>query len=76
MVERAQRAPTLSTLSAISNALGLTLSQLFQEVNVPRTNIGQPREFPLIPYLETLRLNPDEVNLLLVIAKAMFEGRS
>ena len=72
MIERAERSPHLKTLSALSNALGLTLSQLFLDVNVPRANGGQAQDLPLIAYLETLRLGPDDVEALLVVAKAIF----
>ena len=76
MIERAQRMPHVGTLLAISNALDLTLSQLFLGLNAPRGNIGRTRYLALIAYLETLGLNSDDVQLLLVIAKAMFKDRS
>ncbi len=75
MIERAERVPHLVTLSALSNALGLTLSQLFLGVDVSRAKGGQAQDLPLIAYLGTLRLSPDDVGALLMVAKAMFQGR-
>jgi transcriptional regulator with XRE-family HTH domain len=75
MIERAERSPHLKTLSALSKALGITLSQLFLDVNVPRAITGQAQDLPLIAYLETLHLSADDVGALLTVAKAMFDGR-
>ncbi len=73
MIENAQRTPYLETLLAISNALGVTLSQLFLGLNAPRANIGQTKELPLIAYLGTLRLDRNDVDALLKVARAMFD---
>jgi transcriptional regulator with XRE-family HTH domain len=35
MIERSERLPHIKTLAALSNALGITLSQLFLDVNEP-----------------------------------------
>ena len=51
------------------------LSQLFLGVDVSRAKGGQAQELPLIAYLGTLRLSPDDVEALLMVAKAMFEPR-
>jgi len=73
MIERAERVPHLKTLSALSNALGLTLSQLFLDVNVPRADRGQTQDVPLIAYLRNLRLHQSDVDALLTVAKVMFD---
>ena len=74
MIERAQRLPHLKTLSALSKALGITLSQLFLDVKGPRASGGQAQDLPLIAYLGTLRLSAGYVGALVVVAKAMFGG--
>jgi len=76
MIESAQRLPHLKTLSALANALGVTLSQLFLDANGPRAKGEQAQDRPLIAYLGNLRLHPGDVDALLKVAKAMFEGRS
>jgi len=74
MIERAERLPHLQTLVGLANALGVTLCQLF-DLNGPRAHRGQAQDLPLIAYLGTLRLGPGDVEALLMVAKAMFEGR-
>jgi len=44
-------------------------------MNEPPANGGQAQDIPLIAYLETLRLSPGDVETLLMVAKAMFDGR-
>jgi len=75
MIESARRLPYLKTLSALSNALGITLSRLFLDVKGPRASGGQAQDLPLIAYLGTLRLSAGDVQALLVVAKAMFDRR-
>ncbi len=75
MIERAGRLPHLKTLVVLTDALGVTLSQLFLDANRPRTSDGKVQDLPLIAYLGTLRLSPGDVEALLVVAKAMFDGR-
>ncbi len=69
MIERGQRTPHLETLVRIAAALGVSLSQLFIEAYEPSAN-----DLPLLSYLGTLRLSPDDVNALLLVARAMFKG--
>lgn len=76
MIERAERLPHLKTLAVLADALAVTLSQLFLEVNRPQASDGQVPDLPLITYLKTLRLSPGDVEALLVVAKAMFDGRT
>src|SRR5216684_255631 len=75
MIENAQRTPYLETLLAISNALGITVSQLFAGLNAPRADIGQAPELPLMAYLGILRLDRKELDALLKVAKAMFDRK-
>ncbi len=72
MIERGERRPTLKTLVVISEAMGVTLSQFFSEVKVPQENIGQTGPL-LATRLEDLRLSQDQVEILIVVARAMFE---
>ena len=74
MIESARRVPHLKTLLALSKALGTTLSRLFAGLNVPRANIGQAQDLPLIRYLGTLSLSAGDVETLLLVAKVMFKG--
>ena len=76
MIERAQRTPYVETLVPIAAALGITLSQLFLDLNGPRGSDGQAQDLPLIAYLRTLRVDRTDVDALLRVAKAMFTGRS
>ena len=76
MIERGDRTPHVETLVAISDALGITVSQLFLGLNAPPADIGQGQDLSLMAYLGTLRLSPGDVKALLAVAKAMFGGRS
>jgi len=71
MIERSTRLPHVKTLAAISEALGVALSQLFQGLDESEGK-AQP-EVSLIAYLETLNLNERDVEVLLLIAKSLFE---
>ncbi len=75
MIERGERTPHVETLATISNALGITVSQLFLGLNASRANIGQTEELPLIAYLGTLRLDRNDVDALLKVARAIFDER-
>ena len=71
MIERAQRTPHLETLVSLSAALGITLSQLFIEPHEPTAD-----DIPLFAYLATLRLGRKDLDALLGVAHAMFDGKS
>ena len=75
MIENAQRTPYVETLVAISDALGITVSQLFAGLNARRADIGQAPDLPLMAYLGTLRLDRKELDALLKVAKAMFDRK-
>jgi len=76
MIERAERVPHLKTLSALSKALGIPLSRLFLDLNGRRAKDEQTQALPLIAYLGTLSLSSGDVETLLLVAKAMFDGKS
>jgi len=67
--ERGDRTPHVETLVRIAAALGVSLSQLFIEAHEPSAN-----DLPLLAYLGTLRLSPDDVKAVLMVARAMFKG--
>lgn len=71
MIERSTRLPHVKTLAAISNALGVPLSQLFQGLD--QLEGGSRPEVSLIAHLETLNLDENDVQVLLVVAKSLFE---
>ena len=70
MIERAQRTPHVETLVSLAAALGITLSQLFIEAHEPRAD-----DLPLFAYLATLRLGRKDLDALLGVAQAMFDGK-
>ena len=74
MIERAQRTPYVETLVPIAAALGITLSQLFLDVNAPKAG-RQAQDLPLLTYLTSLRVDRTDVDALLKVAKAMFNDR-
>ena len=71
MIERSTRLPHVKTLAAISNALGVTLSQLFQGLDESESR-AEP-DVSLIAYLETLKLDEKDVEVLLLVAKSLFD---
>ena len=73
MIENAQRTPHVETLLPLSKALGITVSQLFLDVNEPGG--GQTHDLPLMAYLGSRRLDRKELDALLKVAKAMFDGK-
>jgi transcriptional regulator with XRE-family HTH domain len=75
MIERGDRTPHVETLVSLAKALGIAVSELLLDANGPRGSDGQPADLQLMTYLETLRLTPGDVNRLVAIAKAMFDGR-
>jgi transcriptional regulator with XRE-family HTH domain len=74
MIERAERVPHVETLAVLSNALGVTLSQIFDGVNEP----GNDNKvlLPLTVYLEKLPLGSGDVEALLLIAKTIFKDKA
>jgi transcriptional regulator with XRE-family HTH domain len=74
MIERAQRTPHVETLVSLAAALGITVSQLFLDMNEPRGS-GPAPDLPLMAYLGTRRLDRKELDALLKVARAMFDGK-
>ncbi len=76
MIERDDRVPHIGTLAALADALGVSLSEMFAGVN-ERAKGRSTTLLPLIQYLEQLlSLDTDDVEELLVTAKAMFKSRT
>jgi transcriptional regulator with XRE-family HTH domain len=71
MVERGERLPRLETLA---DALGASFSELFTGINEPRNANAQILR-PLIAFLEGQPLNADDLERLLVVAKALFKTK-
>ena len=72
MIERAQRMPHVETLATISEVLGVPLSELFVGVNEPAKDRSKALR-PLIGLLAELSLDPDDVEALVTVVKAMFK---
>ena len=74
MVERGERLPRLETLATLADALGASFSELFTGINEPRNANAQILR-PLIAFLEGQPLNADDLERLLVVAKALFKTK-
>jgi len=74
MVERGERLPRLETPATLADALGASFSELFTGVNEPRNANAQILR-PLIAFLEGQPLNADDLERLLVVAKALFKTK-
>ena len=72
MIERSQRMPHVETLATISEVLGVPLSALFAGINEPVKDHSKLL-LPLIGLLEELCLEPEEVEALMTVVKAMFK---
>jgi transcriptional regulator with XRE-family HTH domain len=72
MIERGKRTPHVETLAQIAVALGITLSQLFIDADASDVRV---EDLPLIAYLETLHLDRTDVDVLLRVAKAIFNRK-
>ncbi len=72
MIERGQRTPHVETLARIAFALGIALSQLFIDADA---NDVRVEDLSLIAYLETLHLDRTDVDVLLRVAKGIFDRK-
>src|SRR5260370_31199656 len=72
MIERAQRKPYVETLLPIAAALGITLSQLFLDLNGDKGREGQSQDLPLLSYLRSRPAYRRNVDALLSATKAIF----
>ncbi len=74
MVERGGRAPRLQTLATLADALSVSLADLFAGLNEPQVITPQVLR-PLITFLESQQVDPNDVDRLLLIAKALFKAK-
>lgn len=75
MIERGERVPHVETLAAIAQALSVTLSELFagaDEGNGETTDLLRP----LSEFARSRRLTSRDVEKLLGVARAMFNGQT
>jgi len=73
MIERGDRVPHIETLAKLADALRVPLPEMF--LGLGETE-GSPRLLDsLIEYLEHQPLDTDDVEVLLVVAKAMFKDK-
>ena len=74
MMERGDRVPHIETLAKLSDALRVPLPEMF--LGLGETPESSPRLLDsLIEYLEHQPLDADDVEVLLVVAKAMFKDK-
>ena len=73
MIERGERIPHVETLAAIANALGVTLSELFAGTD-REVEEHQDVLRPLEEFIRARGLTPRDVEKLLGVARALFNG--
>lgn len=73
MIERGERIPHVETLAAISSALGVTLSELFAGTD-REISADQDILRPLEEFVRARGLTPRDVDKLLGVARALFNG--
>ncbi|MBX5481168.1 MAG: helix-turn-helix transcriptional regulator [Myxococcaceae bacterium] len=73
MIERGERMPHVETLASLARALDVTLSELFAGTD---RDVPDDEELlrPLSEFARTRRLTPRDVEKLLGVARAMFQG--
>ncbi len=74
MVERGERLPRLETLATLADALGVSISELFTGVTDVRNGSAQILR-PLITFLSGQPLSSEDLEKLLVVAKALFKPK-
>lgn len=72
MIERGERVPHVETLQELSAALGVSMAELFAEA--PQSN-GEDVLRPLSDFARSRRLTAHDVEKLLGVARAMFNGQ-
>ena len=74
MIERGERVAHVETLAALSDALGVTLSEIFAGTGPPIENDADTEAIlrPLSEFARSRRLTPGDVEKLLGVARAMF----
>lgn len=73
MIERGERIAHVETLAALSQALGVSLSELFAGTD-GSIDDGDQLVRPLADFARARRLTPRDVEKLLGVARAMFNG--
>jgi transcriptional regulator with XRE-family HTH domain len=74
MIERGERIAHVETLAALSDALGVSLAELFVGADEP--SVGADVLRPLADFARARRLDARDVEKLLGVARAMFNGTS
>ena len=73
MIERGERVAHVETLASLSDALGVTLSEIFAGAEVlPNTGDSEALLRPLSDFARSRRLTSGDVEKLLGVARAMF----
>ena len=73
MIERGERVAHVETLAALSNALGVSLGELFAGTDAPLAQTEE-RLRPLSDVARARGLTPRDVDRLLGVARVMFSG--
>ncbi len=73
MIERGERSAHMDTLASLTEALGVSMEDLFRDRSRPSEAID-PAVRPLVDFAERRRLSRRDIDRLLVVAKALFEG--
>ena len=76
MIERGERVAHVETLAALAEALGVTLSELFSGTEGLLAE-GEPQDVlrPLSEFARARRLTSRDIEKLLGVARAMFNGQ-
>ena len=72
MIERGERVPHLETLQDLSAALSVSLSELFLDATVERSDGDLVR--PLAEFVRSHQLSAHDIEKLLGVARAMFNS--
>ena len=74
MIERGERVAHVETLASLAESLGVTLSELFSGTDAPVDGADQDVLRPLNEFARARRLDSRDVEKLLGVARAMFNG--
>ena len=75
MIERGERVAHVETLASLAESLGVTLSELFSGTDAPAEVGEQDVLRPLNEFARARRLSSRDVEKLLGVARAMFNGQ-
>lgn len=75
MIERGERVPHVETLAGIAQSLGVTLSELFAGADENASEAAVDLLRPLSEFARARRLTSRDVEKLLGVARAMFNGQ-